>query len=150
MGFPPLPPSSLRTAPLPLHPPRGGAELTAEPWAQGSLGATGCETRGGSTGPSQVPNFGEGPPSAQEEAWLCAETSRLTEGQVPPLLRACLPALLLPGLGPLPRPCSGPSSCPSHTSDVTEACSRIPRAAPQQSQAALLSQGSPGPSGSPR
>ena len=97
-----------------------------------------------------MPKFGAGPPSAQEDAWLRAEPPRLTEGQVHPLLRACLPALLLPGLGSLPRPRSGPSSCLSHTSDVTAACSHTPKAAPQRSQAALLSQRSPGPLASPQ
>ena len=94
-------------------------------------------------------NFGVGPPSAQEEPWLCAETPGLTEGQAHPA-----PLGLPPSSSPL-RPGAPPTAplgtqlLPSLTSDVTEACSYTPRAAPQQSRAALLSQGLPGPSASP-
>lgn len=94
-------------------------------------------------------NFGVGPPSAQDEPWLCAETPGLTKGQAHPA-----PPGLPPSSSP-PRP-GAPPVAPlrtqlllSHTSDVTVACSRTPRAAPQQSRAALLSQRLPGPSASP-
>lgn len=78
-GVPPTP-SGLHTAPLPSHPLRGGAELTAELWAREAWGPQAMRLRAEATGPSRVANFGVGPPSAQDEPWLCAETPGLTKG----------------------------------------------------------------------